>query len=131
MTGDGYLIEGAAATPETVRDIRNRITHFSRGHGATEDQTGDIALAVTEATTNVARHAYPNHSEGTLDLTSRVEDRTLIVEIRDFGVGVEAQGANSGLGLGLVLMAKLTASCDVEPANPGTRVTLRFALTES
>ena len=107
--------------------VADYVAHFT---GRLTTEAGDIALAVTEATTNVARHAYPSRSEGTLDLCSRVEDRTLTVVIRDFGVGLEAQGANGGLGLGLMLMAKLTASWDVEPANPGTRITLRFALTE-
>jgi signal transduction histidine kinase len=73
-------------------------------------------FAVAEALTNVAKHARAGHAE----VTARVEDGTLRVQVRDDGVG-GARPAGSGL-LGLAdRLAVLDGRLGVEsPAGGGT-----------
>ena len=118
------------ATADMVRELREQVRAFGYAHGASNRLVEDIALAVTEATTNVVLHAYPGPRPGTLNLTCRAQDHGLVFIVRDYGVGTE-QGHAHGLGLGFVVMRRLSTTCRVEPARPGTRVTLLFTLDEA
>jgi anti-sigma regulatory factor (Ser/Thr protein kinase) len=118
------------ATAEMVRELRGQVRAFGRANGASDRMVENIALAITEATTNVALHAYPRSRPGRLNMTCRVQDGCLVFVIRDYGVGPD-QGQAHGLGLGYVVMRRLATSCRIEAARPGTRVTLGFSLDEA
>jgi signal transduction histidine kinase len=73
-------------------------------------------FVVAEALTNVAKHAHAGHAE----VTARVENRTVRVQVRDDGVG----GARA-VGSGLIGLADRLAALDSElrvesPADGGT-----------
>jgi anti-sigma regulatory factor (Ser/Thr protein kinase) len=95
-------------------------------------EPGDVDLAVTEAATNVVVHAYRDRpsgaAPGVLRVAARVEDLALHVNVADDGVGPSPRLDSPGLGLGLGIIARLADVLQIEQANPGTRVTMRFRL---
>jgi signal transduction histidine kinase len=81
-------------------------------------------FVVSEALTNIAKHARAGHAE----VTARIEDGTLAIHVRDDGVG----GARAD-GSGLVGLADRLAALDgrlrVEsPADGGTLVAAAIPL---
>ena len=81
-------------------------------------------FVVAEALTNVAKHARAEHAA----VTARIEDGTLVVQVRDDGVG-GAQRNGSGL-IGLTdRLAALDGQLRVEsPADGGTVVAATIPL---
>jgi anti-sigma regulatory factor (Ser/Thr protein kinase) len=86
----------------------------------------DVALAVSEAVGNVARHAYPGGG-GEVDLEVCTDDGLVVVVVTDGGVGTQEPSGRPGLGLGLHLIRTRTRSWKLESDGSGTRVTMRFA----
>jgi anti-sigma regulatory factor (Ser/Thr protein kinase) len=92
----------------------------------------DIRLAVTEACTNVVRHAYAGDGDGdeTIDVVMRPRSGGLDVIVADNGRGIGASPDSSGPGLGLPLIAALADSLQIErSADAGSRLTMSFADT--
>jgi anti-sigma regulatory factor (Ser/Thr protein kinase) len=92
----------------------------------------DMRLAVTEACTNVVRHAYAeDEAEETsalrVDLLPEEEGMRVIVE--DRGRGVAPSPDARGPGLGLSLIAALTADLEISHGarDMGTRVAMWFS----
>jgi len=86
----------------------------------------DVRLAVTEACTNVVRHAYPDRS-GTLDVVVRPEEERLEVVVADSGKGMGPSPDRRGPGLGLPLIAALADSFDIdESVSSGSRLVMSF-----
>jgi serine/threonine-protein kinase RsbW len=93
--------------------------------GYSDEARQAIALAVTEACTNVVRHAYPE-TPGELALEGWIDDDAqLTVVIIDNGVGVNGASTDAGLGLGLYLMREL-ADAQISSDHHGTEVRLTF-----
>ena len=89
----------------------------------------DVRLAVTEACTNVVRHAYRELPEGPMEVVARRRPDRLEVVVSDFGHGLGPTHAASGPGLGLPLIGARAARLDVEyAAGAGTRLAMTFAL---
>ena len=88
--------------------------------------TEDMRLAVTEACTNVVRHAY-NDEDGSIDVVMRPKGEALEVIVADSGRGVGPSPDTEGPGLGLPLIAALTDSLRVEQKeSAGSRLIMRF-----
>jgi serine/threonine-protein kinase RsbW len=92
----------------------------------------DIRLAVTEACTNVVRHAYTgaeaNHASALrVDLLPRARGMQVIVE--DRGRGLAPSPDATGPGLGLPLIASLTSQLEVShgAGDRGSRLVMSFA----
>jgi signal transduction histidine kinase len=74
-------------------------------------------FVIAEALTNVAKHALARHAQ----VTARIEDGTVQVEIRDDGVGGARRGGGSGLTGLTDRLAALDGELRVEsPADGGT-----------
>lgn len=120
--------ERVPADAEQVPRLRAAVTAFSSEHCDHSDETREIiALAVTEACSNVVRHAYPD-TRGELALTASLDNDELTLLVTDEGVGLNSETHRPGLGLGLPLMHQL-ATTTITSNRHGTRVLLRFPRT--
>jgi len=92
----------------------------------------DMRLAVTEACTNVVRHAYTAAEAceaGSLRVDLLPHSRGMEVIVEDHGRGLGPSPDSSGPGLGLPLIAALTSAVEVShgEGERGSRVTMSFA----
>lgn len=120
------------ASPESVSVARQVVTGVSDCVGLDEDRRAEVALAVTEACTNVVMHAYPD-GDGRYDMRVWLQQRRLVVSVRDQGRGIAPRlpDQKQGLGLGLALML---ATCDevsfVRGGEVSTEVRMTFRLPD-
>jgi serine/threonine-protein kinase RsbW len=92
----------------------------------------DMRLAVTEACTNVVRHAYSGaeaDDQNALRVELRPQPRGMLVIVEDRGRGLAPSPDGGGPGLGLPLIAALTEDLEIShgPDNRGSRVAMSFA----
>jgi len=126
MGGERLGSWGVLAVPRSVPELRRVLRDTIAGRGFDEDVVG---LAVTEAVTNVVRHAYPG-SIGPIKLSVGALAGELEVIVADEGIGTRGSTLRddpTGPGIGLALMAELCASVRIEPTVTGTTITMRFA----
>jgi serine/threonine-protein kinase RsbW len=130
-TGERSLLRlWLPAEPGSVPTARAVIRAFSDPHLHDPQRRSDLGLAVTEAATNVVRHAYPGASDR-FQLSAVVEDARMVIGIRDCGVGfgsTRASHLDPGLGVGVRIMHQLADDCTVRSSAAGTTVTLGFLL---
>jgi anti-sigma regulatory factor (Ser/Thr protein kinase) len=105
------------------RAARARPPRFAADHAVDHD---GVALAVSEAVTNAVVHAYPDGPGGQVRIHVSVEPLALLVIVSDDGQGLAARSRRGGLGVGLVLIARLCSSLEIDGAG-GTRVAMRFS----
>src|SRR3954449_2556280 len=119
------------AVAGSVSEARSAVTAFAEGVGASGDALAAVSLAVSEAVTNAVLHAYLDHDEpGPILVRARLEAATVIVEVADQGRGMLPRTDSPGLGLGLPLISKMTASLEVHARNGGgTEIRMAFPLT--
>lgn len=124
------LREVHQAVATSVGVVRWRCQQVAAGNGATQEQIDAIAIAVSEAATNVVLYAYPTGEPGVLDLElSAPAPQILQITVTDAGVGLGNAESPGGLGQGLLLMERLADSLRVtRPAGGGTAVRMRFRL---
>src|SRR5436305_13631969 len=76
------------ATPSLIPTFRRRATDFATANGAAAELVEAVALAVTEAVTNVVKHAYePGATDCSIRLTGSVTDDLLEITVSDRGRG--------------------------------------------
>lgn len=120
-----------ADPPTVVRTLRSELVDYARLLGASEQTCDAIALAVSEALTNVVRHAYIGQEPGPIIVDARLERRgQLLVRVSDEGGGPTPRADSPGLGLGLGVMARTADDFSISNRQDtrGTVVTLRFSL---
>ena len=116
------------ARPENVAVVRRVLSAFARSLHLDQRLVDDMRLAVTEACTNVVRHAYPGDEVGTIDVTVTPTDDAVYVVVGDRGRGIGASTDARGPGLGLALIAAIVESLEIEQApDAGSRVAMSFA----
>jgi anti-sigma regulatory factor (Ser/Thr protein kinase) len=120
------LHASAAAVPYARRAVQQALVDAGL---VDHDLQEAVALTVTEATSNVVRHAYPRNRSGDLLITVTTNRRWLEIGVDDEGIGFQTpNNSRPGAGLGLRLMRHYTRQLCVESGNRGTLVTLRFRL---
>jgi anti-sigma regulatory factor (Ser/Thr protein kinase) len=113
------------ARPENVAVIRHVLGALAEALALPPALIDDVRLAVTEACTNVVRHAY--ESDGTIDVVVRPRGETLEVVVADEGRGIGPSPDTAGPGLGLRLIAALTDTLEIErDLSHGSRLVMRF-----
>jgi anti-sigma regulatory factor (Ser/Thr protein kinase) len=116
------------ARAENVAVIRHVLGAFAEALRLPDGVVEDLRLAVTEACTNVVRHAYEPDLPGPVEVTIRPDDDVVSVVVADYGRGIGTSSDISGPGLGLPLIAALAESVDFEhQAGAGSRVAMTFA----
>lgn len=117
--------------PSVVGTLRRELVAYARSAGATAKACDAVALAISEALTNVVRHAYVGEGPGPMMVEAHLEgDAELVVQISDEGLGPIPRGDSPGLGLGLGLMAQMADDFSISNRHDarGTVVSLRFSL---
>jgi serine/threonine-protein kinase RsbW len=119
------------AESQSVSRARHAVTGFAREHGVPVELLGNIALAVSEACTNVVVHAYREAAaDGNLSVGLELEEGSLHIQIGDEGIGMRPRADSPGLGLGLPIIASVADGFAVEPgADGGTDLCMRFDVT--
>jgi anti-sigma regulatory factor (Ser/Thr protein kinase) len=117
------------ADADSVGAIRGALVDFVRGCGVSGTIIDAVALAVSEAATNVVVHAYDDAARGTIDVTAALANGELWVIITDAGTGLQPHRESPGLGLGLAIIARVADGVDlVKPAGGGLEVRMRFTI---
>jgi serine/threonine-protein kinase RsbW len=118
------------ARPENVSVIRHVLGAFADAMHLPETVIEDIRLAVTEACTNVVRHAYDGDEDadpGPLELVIRPQGDLLDVIVTDRGRGIGPSPDTAGPGLGLPLIAAIVHSLEIQHApSAGSRLSMSF-----
>jgi serine/threonine-protein kinase RsbW len=130
-TTDAWLELQYPATSGAVPAIRHAVTALAARLGADADRRDRIALAVTEACSNVTLHAYRNQAElGEIEVRAGGDDDRFDVVVTDSGGGMRPRRDSPGLGLGVPLMSQLADEIEfrVPPSEHGTELHLRFSL---
>ncbi len=133
--GRHRLYERRQAVPGEIAPLRTAVVRLAAVSGATTEQRERIALAVSEALTNCAQHAYAQIVDpGPVTVVARAGDGTLEVTISDEGHGMVPVVGSPGLGLGLSLMERVSEHVDIDgdPSDgDGVSVHMRFAIGSS
>ena len=116
------------ARPENVSVIRHVLGAFAEALRLPDDLVEDLRLAVTEACTNVVRHAYPADVPGPVEISIVPTDGFVTVVVSDHGRGIGASSDTTGPGLGLPLIAAIADEVELQPVpGGGSRVAMTFA----
>jgi len=118
------------AVPASVARARHAAVALARALGAPERVVADVALAVSEACTNVVEHAYRDAAApGALHVDARATgDGLLEIVVADEGAGLRTRPGSAGLGMGLALMAAVATGLELGHDAGATRVRLTFCL---
>jgi serine/threonine-protein kinase RsbW len=117
------------ARPENIAVVRHMLGALAQTIDLPEAVVDDLRLAVTEACTNVVRHAYPDRP-GALDVVVRPQGERLEVVVADAGRGMGPSPDRRGPGLGLPLIAALADSFAIdESVSSGSRLVMSFTRT--
>lgn len=114
------------AWPENIALVRGAVEAAAEERGLPRALVSDMRLAVTEACTNVVRHAYAG--EGDLEVVLELTDRATRVVVEDQGCGIGSSPDRAGPGLGLPLIAALVTELEIQPGpTSGSRLSMSFA----
>jgi anti-sigma regulatory factor (Ser/Thr protein kinase) len=122
--------ETLAASSPAIPLARRTIAGYAEAAGFTGPVLDAIRTAVSEAVTNVVRHAYQERA-GEVELVAGLAGNELWVLVADRGCGFQTRARDPGLGYGLALMADASKDFVIsERAGGGTEVRLFFRLPD-
>jgi len=126
ITGEKLLHLVVPARAEYLSMVRLVVAAIASDTGFTDENIADIKVALSEASTNVVRHAYPDGIElknKVIEINCYGDISQLTIEVSDHGSGIPLPPpASEGLGLGI--MGSLMDRVDVETGKSGTSVML-------
>lgn len=115
------------AKAEYLSLVRLVVSAAAQDLGLSEDNIADIKVALSEAATNVVRHAYParlnRRRERIIEVSCYLDPESFLVEVLDRGQGMPLPAPPSE-GLGFGIMGSLMDKVDVETSDSGTTVLL-------
>ena len=115
------------ADPRVLADTRRVVRRWLRARGASDQDTLEITLAVSEACTNAIEHAYPP-APAEFELHARMLGGATEITVRDTGRWRSPRGINRGRGLKIIETAMDEVS--VDPTPEGTAIVMRRRLAE-
>jgi serine/threonine-protein kinase RsbW len=122
--------ESYAAVPDAVPEARTRVGEFAAASGVRDSALHAVRLAVSEAVTNVVRHAYRD-GEGRVHVTAARLPGEFVVLVADAGCGYQTPAENPGFGWGLALIADAADEFVLtERGDGGTDIRMRFLVPD-
>jgi serine/threonine-protein kinase RsbW len=135
MQDDDRLRITLPAQPDSVPAARRAIGAHAERLGIARAGVADLKIAVSEACTNVVRHAYERGEEpGALEVDLSPDGPGLNMVIRDFGDGIRPSlsAEMPSLRLGLPIIGALSSSFELASVlGRGTEITIRFQAPRS
>jgi serine/threonine-protein kinase RsbW len=111
------------AVAGSVWKARRAVAAYCVGHAL--DHEG-IAIAVSEAVANAVTHAYRDGADGPVRIFADLEPGSLLILISDDGHGMAPRADSPGMGAGLIVIARIATSLQIDYDSHGTRLTMRF-----
>src|SRR3954451_21645813 len=116
------------ARPENVSVIRHVLGAFAEALRVPDELVEDLRLAVTEACTNVVRHAYATNETGPVEISIEPMEEHVSVIVSDHGRGIGTSSDTTGPGLGLPLIAAIADVVELQAVpGGGSRVAMTFS----
>ena len=116
------------AVPASIRDARNAAADAIVDLGASGLVVENVRLCVSEAVTNVVRHAYDDRG-GDVRLLVGCDSGDFVVDVYDAGKGLSDFRQDGDLGYGLKIIEELADRCSFASApHLGTHVEMAFAV---
>src|SRR6188508_1990759 len=131
--GDGIVALVIPARAEYIALCRLALTGIARTRALQEEVVADLKLALTEACSNSVRHAYEQGRDGIVEVSYRLADDRIEVQVKDDGAGFDpavlerAQRDLDEGGLGIAIIRAVTDEFDIGPNPNGGGSRLRFA----
>ena len=129
----GYLgalladLEETWSTPEAPRTLSLSADPIA----VDTDNAVAVGLIVNELVSNACKYAYGPDAAGEVRVTLKAEGDKFLLRVEDDGVGMPADGAVKGTGLGSKLVnamaATLKSAVNYEPGHKGVRASLLAA----
>ena len=118
------------ACVDSVPRARRAAVAWARTQHVPEEVLQAVALAVTEAATNVVVHAYRDRERpAAFELELERDEHGLRIGVHDDGIGMAPRADSPGLGLGMPLIASVTERLEIfNTESGGTHVSMRFAV---
>ncbi len=113
-----------------MAEARRAVADFAAASGVGSDTLAAVRVAVSEAVTNAVVHAYLDEPEaGPVHVTAERAEDSMWVAVSDEGRGMVPRPDSPGIGLGLPLIARMTAGFELyERDEGGTALRMRFRL---
>lgn len=126
-TGEKMLHLVVPARAEYLSLLRLVVAGIAQKVGLSADCVADVKVALSEASSNVIRHAYAEDvpvASRTIEIDCFEDDGTLLVTIIDHGTGMTIPPPPSD-GLGFGIMSSVMDKVDVETDADGTSVIMK------
>ena len=130
--GNGIVALTIPARAEYVALCRLALTGLARTRALQAEVVADLKLALTEACSNSVRHAYEEGRDGVVQVSYRLGDDRIEVEVADDGAGFDpevlerAQAELDEGGLGIAIIRAVTDELDIGSNSNGAGSRLRF-----
>jgi len=119
------------AKAEYIVLCRLALSGLARARALEPAVVADLKLALTEACSNVVRHAYNEQRSGEVAVRYELDDDKLSVEVVDEGIGFDPEAAVAAAGdeldeggLGISIIRAIVDELDIKSSGSGS--SLRF-----
>ena len=119
------------ATACRLAEVRRLLAAWLRSAEVSAELAGDIVLAVSEACTNCAEHAYRSGRPGSMRVEAAIAAAGITVAVTDWGSWRTPTDDPGTRGRGLLVMRALSEVVEVVGASTGTTVALQFRVLPS
>ena len=136
MTRGQSVVHGVVALTipakaEYIVLSRLALSGLARARALEPALVADLKLALTEACSNVVRHAYKEQPAGEVEVRYELDEDKLSVEVVDEGIGFDPEAAAAAAGdeldeggLGISIIRAIVDELDIRSSSSGS--SLRF-----
>lgn len=127
---DGDLHYRVPAVAGRLAALRHTLAEWAGRVGLPTADREALVLASYEAMANTVEHAYPDHTQGVLDVKAHWDtaQRRAVVTVTDYGTWKPPRRSDGLRGRGLSLIQGLTNTATITPSTGGTTVSMSWPL---